>query len=71
MKLKRSDRHFGRIDFEDFYGKECTLQESSLADEQAIWFGVNGKGKRMHLTIDQVRELLPFLQRFVTTGGIE
>ncbi len=26
---------------------------------------------RMHLTVDNVRELLPLLQKFVETGGLE
>ncbi len=43
MKLKRSNtnRGFGMIEFEDRYGLKCTLQKSSLATEDAIWFGVH------------------------------
>lgn len=93
MKIKYTKRGFGRIDFKDRYDIECSIQESSLATEDAIWFGCNshnaqvlipGKGwvkfdlpeesvctTRMHLTQEQVAELLPYLQRFVETGEID
>jgi hypothetical protein len=41
MKLNKTNRGFGRIDFIDRYEAECSLQESSLATEAAIWFGTN------------------------------
>lgn len=56
------------IEFEDLYGKKCSIQESSLATDYALWVGVNGA--RMHLTQDQVKELIPILQKFVNTGEI-
>lgn len=37
----RSDRGFGRVEFCDKYGSQCSLQDSSLATEPAIWLGVN------------------------------
>lgn len=40
----KTSRGFGRIDFTDLYGSECSLQESSLATEGAIWFGMNSGG---------------------------
>ena len=85
-------RGFARFDFQDCYGVECSIQKSSLATEDAIWFGCNeadpkemvpGRGwlpipmplsyianTRMHLTREQMAELLPILQRFVETGEI-
>lgn len=97
IEHKQTARGFQYMEFKDRYGAECTLQDSSLATEAAIWFGVNdadpkimardmpGCGKttgwvpypipdnvllstRMHLTQTQVRELLPYLQRFADTG---
>lgn len=83
MKVTKTERGFGRIEFADRYGQECSLQDSSLATEPAIWFGVdntgpdlNGpSGKRneqvgvsMHLTQEMVKELLPFLKWFAETG---
>ena len=34
-------RGFGIGKFADRYGEECTIQDSSLATEAAIWFGVH------------------------------
>ena len=36
-----TSRGFGRLEFDDLYGKRCSLQDSSLAGEAAIWFGIN------------------------------
>lgn len=73
MKIKKTNRGFSVIEFKDSYGKQCSLQESSSASEPKIWFGVddvpNGLGG-MHLTREQVKELLPHLNRFVKTGDL-
>ena len=83
MKAKKTDRGFTYYDFEDRYEQKCSLQDSSLATADAIWFGVDNRGPhmkgpddkfgqdvfaRMHLTKEQVKELLPLLQHFVETG---
>lgn len=99
MEIRKgyTNRGFGNIEFKDRYGAECSIQKSSLAEEDAIWFGVNyadpkimasqtkegGTGwvaydipkdvlltTRMHLTQDQVKELLPILQTFAETGEL-
>ena len=97
MKKEHTQRGFGIIEFTDRYGIDCSLQKSSLATEDAIWFGVTnanakkcvyGQGwkpialhdieesdeisisTRMHLTQEQVAELLPHLIKFVETGEI-
>lgn len=68
-------RGFGLYEFVDFSGQECSLQDSSAAEESAIWFGVdvNIKGEsvstRMHLTQEQVKVLLPTLTYFAETGS--
>lgn len=94
---RKTDRGFKIFEFEDRYGSKCSLQESSLADDPAVWFGVDdanpkimaskttqgGTGwipflipkdvlltTRMHLTQNQVCELLPALGHFVRTGGL-
>jgi len=87
----------------DFYGHEFSLQKSSLATEDCLWFGLNnanplvlhGDAKRlgvkttassgwvtyplpeevnlntrMHLSREQVAELIPALQHFVATGDL-
>lgn len=35
----KTGRGFDLIEFEDFYGKKCNIQKSSLALVDAIWFG--------------------------------
>ncbi len=43
MKIKKTktNRGFDRIDFTDRYDNECSIQLSSLATEDAIWFGID------------------------------
>lgn len=43
MKIKKSktERGFGLYEFTDLYGSKCSIQDSSLATESAIWFGVD------------------------------
>jgi hypothetical protein len=98
MEFKQTGRGFARYLFTDRYGAQCSLQKSSLATEDAIWFGVDDAAPkimaceaaahgvpttettgwvpypmpdavqlstRMHLTRDQVVELLPMLEHFV------
>lgn len=92
-----TNRGFPIIEFKDRYGDACEIQKSSLATEDAIWFGIadanpqimasktpqGGTGwvpyeipkdvllsTRMHLTQDQVKELLPILQHFAETGDL-
>lgn len=41
MEISKTARGFSITKFKDRYGSECSLQKSSLATEDAIWFGVN------------------------------
>lgn len=61
-------RGFPLGDFQDHYGERCSIQESSLATEFAIWLGRDEE--RMHLTQAEVAVLLPVLARFVETGEL-
>lgn len=85
LMIGETGRGFALVEFKDMYQQGCSLQKSSLADRHAVWLGVdntgpeikdiNGKvnsdvGVRMHLTQDQVYELLPILQKFVDTGEL-
>ncbi|WYV99119.1 hypothetical protein Amme3_00123 [Pseudomonas phage vB_PpuM-Amme-3] len=103
MNISMTERGFSVIEFKDCYGEKCSIQKSSLASEDAIWFGVDDANPqimasqalahgvdtdktvgwveyplpkevllstRMHLTREQVAELLPILQHFVNTGEI-
>ncbi len=74
--LKPTPRGLLRGNFEDRYGQQCSIQESSLATEEAIWLGVdvNLKGDeiegRMHLTKQQIKDLLPILRYFARNGSL-
>lgn len=70
MKLNKTERGFSVLEFFDRYGEHCSLQKSSLATEDAIWFGRDNAFARMHLTQEMVAELLPYLQKFVDTGEL-
>jgi hypothetical protein len=43
MKINKTKtaRGFALNEFEDLYSQRCSLQKSSLADQDAIWFGCN------------------------------
>lgn len=44
MKLgeqEHTERGFPIVRFNDFYGTKCSIQNSSLADEDALWIGVS------------------------------
>lgn len=70
------DKKLNKISFEDSYKQQCSLQKSSYSLENEIWFGVDtdiiGKAVNacMHLTQEQVKYLLPYLQKFSETGEI-
>lgn len=80
IPLKETGRGFKRGEFKDRYGAECSIQESSLADEDCVWLGCEHEGKhhvtgnplgaRMHLTRDMAVALVTHLQRFIETGRL-
>lgn len=74
MKIKKTERGFELISFKDFYGAECSLQQSSLAlynrpGSSAIWFGQGDA--RMHISRELMEELLPHLQNWVKDGTFD
>jgi hypothetical protein len=80
-ELKHTERGFESIAFEDYYNQKCSLQQSSLAlyeppGTSALWLGVDTdlEGEnvcaRMHLSLEQVRELIKHLQKWVEDGTI-
>ena len=68
MDLKPTPRGFMRGERVDLYGLRYSIQESSLADRNAIWLGCGDD--RMHLSQEMAAELIPLLQHFVDTGGL-
>lgn len=84
LKRSETERGFGHIKFSDRYHQKCSLQDSSLATEPAIWLGVDNTGPvingpsgqkneqvgaRMHLTQAMVKQILPYLKEFARTGN--
>jgi len=103
MEIGKTHRGFAVGNFLDMYGCKCSIQKSSLADDDAIWVGIDDAEPkilasqaemfgiktdettgwvpypipqevsfttRMHLNREQVKLLLPILERFVNTGEI-
>lgn len=68
MKFTKTERGFVRIDFRDLYNETCSIQESSLAEQAAIWLGCDKD--RMHLSQDLAIQLIPLLQKFVDDGTL-
>lgn len=69
MKVEKTDRGFEIIRFEDHNGTPCTLQQSSRAitetpGSSAVWLGT-GDHNRMHLEMEQVKELVTHLQWWI------
>jgi hypothetical protein len=67
IRLEKTNRGFAIGRFEDRYGRECSIQESSLADESCLWLGADD---RMHLTRAMAADLIPLLQEFADTGRL-
>ncbi len=69
MYWKDDEKGIKRGFFTDLNGQECCIQDSSLATDSAIRFGVNDS--KMHLTKDMVKALLPHLHNFVKEGELK
>lgn len=77
LEIKNDVRGFLYAKFLDRYNAPCSIQESSLATEPALWLGcdtgTHHLGRcmaRMHLTQAQVAELMPLLQYFIENGRL-
>lgn len=79
MKVETTGRGFEIIKFEDHNKQSCSLQQSSgIGDyEDAydrpgssfLWFGIDGQ--RMHLSREQVADLIQHLQAWSKSGSLE
>lgn len=49
LEWKKTERGFNRAEFKDANGKDCSIQESSNANEPNLWLGTNEN--RMELTV--------------------
>lgn len=83
--IGKTQRGFSLGEFKDDYGQICSIQLSSAASKRCIWLGVVNTGPnlegptgkrnedvyaRMHLTREDVKKLLPLLQKFADTGDL-
>ena len=71
LEVTRTSRGFAVAMGVDLYAEPYSIQDSSLAEEAAIWLGRDADtGGRAHLTQDMAAGLIPLLQAFVATGSI-
>ncbi|MBQ1480656.1 MAG: hypothetical protein IIZ30_11520 [Sphingomonas sp.] len=71
LEVTRTSRGFAVARGVDRYAAPYSIQDSSLAEEAAIWLGSDADtGGRAHLTQDMAAGLIPLLQAFVATGSI-
>lgn len=60
-----NDRRFKKMTFDDVYNVKCSLQKSSLASEECIWFGVEDINPRifvpgMHSPFEGTKKAVPY-----------
>lgn len=78
ITLYVTQRGFVRGDFTDLYGSQCSIQESSLASQAALWLGVHApsaayketESSRMHISQEMATALIPLLRHFVDNGTL-
>lgn len=81
MKVTKISRGFQLIEFKDLCGEACSIQQSSLADKDALWIGaehetihaVTGEkcGARMHVDRRLAKQLITILQKWIKTGNLK
>jgi hypothetical protein len=70
IEFGTTQRGFKIARFTDMNGETCVLQKSSMmGPPECIWLGLDEE-KRMHLSQEHVRALLPALQHFADTGEL-
>ena len=68
MRLKKTERGFRIREFRDLYRHECSMQESSLAFQPAVWLGVGDS--RMHLDRRMAKRIGQYLLNFARQGDM-
>lgn len=68
VKWSYTGRGFILGEFHDLYQQPCSIQESSIATNHAIWLGTDKD--RIHLSLDSAVTLIEILQEFVKTGDL-
>lgn len=57
LKIKTTERGFGVVEFKDRYGVDCNIQKSSLATEDAIWFGAKEIGVKKDMGTNGFKDI--------------
>ena len=52
MNVGATGRGFELIEFTDLYGAKCSLQQSSLATEDALWFGPDNANPKIMASLE-------------------
>ena len=68
MVRTTTERGFEKITFNDRYNKQCYIQNSSLAEEAAIWLGIEDPeprimavdAKKLGIPTNETRGWIPF-----------
>lgn len=68
MDIQVTPRGFKIVSFKDLNQQDCSLQESSLATDNAIWLGADDA--RMHINQELAEELIIHLQKFIDHGTL-
>jgi hypothetical protein len=75
MRIDTTPRGFSVVRFDDSLGRPCTLQKSSLADEDCIWLGrddgPSDVAVRMHLTQGMAARIVDALGSDDILHGVE
>ena len=75
-ETKFTSRDFAVREYSDYHDNKYSIEKSNSVDIGTIWFGpynpdLDGVSfPRMHLSREQVAELIPVLQYFVDTGEL-
>lgn len=79
MRVTQTQRGFSLIEFKDTKGEDCSIQKSSLADDDYLWIGLDRApaphlghelSPRMHINKEIAQDLIKVLTTFVETGDI-
>jgi hypothetical protein len=71
MRLIPYEHHGYRgLAFTDVNGNSCSVQESSAVTDNKTYLWVGRNATRMHLTREEVAQLLPVLAHFCAEGRL-
>lgn len=75
---RKSSRGYAFMEFRDFNGESCSIQESSLATKNCLWLGCDHEtihqvtgdpcGARMHIDLKLAKRIVRTLQHWIDTG---